>query len=1168
MRVLRTCLLFTLIGFALLAPFGMSLAAPLADPDDTPENLATGVDRYTIYNNKIYFQENQGCAPIRDATGDLVQRQRLVAAPGSPVRTLLRFFYDTFCTTSQPDFFSNTIADANYIYWWSRVGGGIVRLPEGTLGSETPTQVVNYPVTGGDAFSHLLLVGDNFYLLERDGLFRMNKNTGVVTPLLTAAQTGINTYLYQTDGLYLYWLNGGDLQRYRLSDGELRFVLGSVKSFYPVDGVSVYLGLRNAIRVFDNPTNGLSVNIYTTPPDADITSIAAAAGNPNIWFIQTQVCSPACPGANAIYRLPLTGGGATAIFTPPVAPIQYLNHLKYSNGYLFYQNQRTLQRLSAGALAEPLASLALAPADLEVTQGIQTNTNSVQLIQGRTTYVRAFARSLGGAPVADVTALLYRTDGSGNPTGIPLIPVNRLPTSGGFTRFGYITVLPAPDRDNLNAGFLFQLPPDWVAGTSLRVQVQLNPYRYPPESSYSDNVATTAAFPLVPSRRLQTELVALRYDLPGGGQTQPRYREDILTTISFIRRTYPLASTPGNSGVPTPGFRPGLRYLYDASLDDRVAQTHPDCLGIPATSRNLCASGYINGVLRDLRGRLGLPGNVFMYGMIPDTLDFPRGQEGGGAASSGPSGPSGFGFPAEADGTYADWYAAHEIGHSLGRGHPSQGNMCGHSASDGSFPYTNAAIGNSGIHRGFDVGDSGLNSVLTPQVLSPTTWRDFMSYCFPQWISDYTYNAIYNAIPTEAEPTPTRPVGGDVITVDGFIVPSSNTAILFRSRRIIGVPTVPVPGAYDIRLLDSGGTPLATYAFTPTAIEESNGDLLSIAETVPYVSGTRALQIVQGATVLEEIDISTNVPVVSSVLASPTGVTWSASDADGDILTYDLYYSRDNGASFSMIQMNLPTASATVDSTVLGGSATAMFRVVANDGFNEGIGDSNGVSIPANPPLITVLEPAHGERGQFGQTFTFRAEIFDWQDGSLPNGTIEWRDQTNFLIGTGYEFATSDLLIGENLITVTATNSAGASASVTFTIYISDDFDFPAPTLSAAPGSVAWHIGAGVTTVQTTVITVNNPAGGTATFTIEESLPWLTVTGNAGTPATLTFTGDPSALADGDFLSGTVRLVGTGETAATMDIPVTLSKGNVWEGPAVPPSSSNRLFLPLIQRQS
>lgn len=1166
MRVLRTCLLFTFIGFALLAPFGISRAAPLADPDDTPENVATEVDRYTIYNNKIYMQENQGCAPIRDANGDSIQRQKRVAAPGSPTRNLYSFTYDTFCTTSQPDFFSNTVADANYIYWWSRLRGGIARLPEGSLGSETPTQVVNYPVTGADSFSKLLLVGDNFYLLERDGLFRMNKNTGVVTPLLTGTQTGTNTYLFQSDGLYLYWLNSGDLQRYRLSDGELRFILGDVKSFYPVDGVTVYLGLRNAIRMYDNPTNELSVNIYTTPPNADITSIAAAVGNSNIWFIQTQVCSPACPGANAIYRLPLSGGGATAIFTPPVSPIQSLNELKYSNGYLFYQNNRTLQRLSATALAVPLASMAIAPADLEITQGIQNNVNGIQLIQGRTTYIRVFARALGGNPVSNVTALLYRADVSGNPTGSPLLPVNRFPTSGGFTRFGYINVLPSPNRDNLNDGFLFQLPPDWVTGTSLRVQVQLNPYRYPPESNYADNVATTAPFALVSSRRLQTELVALRYDLPGGGQTAPRYREDVLTTISFIRRTYPLASTPGYSGISTPGFRPGIRYLYDASLDDRVAQTHPDCLGMDVSVRNLCASGYINGVLRDLRGRLGLPGSVFMYGMIPDTIGFPRGQEGGGGASSGPSGPTPGAFPAEADGTYADWYAAHEIGHSLGRPHPSQGNMCGHSASDGSFPYANAAIGNPGIHRGFDVGDTGLNSVLTPQVLSPATWRDFMSYCLPQWISDYTYNALYSAIPTGAEPTPTRPVGGDVITVDGYIVSATNTATLFRTRRIISVPTVQVPGVYSIRLVDSGGIPLATYAFTPTAIEESNGDLLTIAETVPYVPGTRVLQIVQGATVLEAIAISTNFPVVSNVQASATSVTWNASDADGDTLTYDLYYSRDNGASFSMIQMNLPAASATVDTTVLGGSTTAMFRVVANDGFNEGIGDSNVVSIPANPPLIHILEPADGERGQFGQTFTFRAEVFDWQDGTLDNANIEWRDQTNFLIGTGYEFATDNLLIGENIITVTATNNAGASASVTFTIFISDDFDFPTPSLSAAPASVAWHIGAGVTTAQTASVTVNNPADGTATFTIEENLPWLTVTGNTGTPATLTFTGDASALTDGDFLSGTVRLVGTGDTTAIIEIPVTLSKGNVWEGPIVPPPSGNRLFLPLIQR--
>ena len=70
--------------------------------------------------------------------------------------------------------------------------------------------------------------------------------------------------------------------------------------------------------------------------------------------------------------------------------------------------------------------------------------------------------------------------------------------------------------------------------------------------------------------------------------------------------------------------------------------------------------------------------NAFYYGMISDTSNnFPRGQAIYDKTSVGPAGKPGQFFSLgqgwDTDGTYADWYAGHEIGHSLGRAHPNAG---------------------------------------------------------------------------------------------------------------------------------------------------------------------------------------------------------------------------------------------------------------------------------------------------------------------------------------------------------------------------------------------------------------------------------------------------------------------------------------------------------------
>ena len=75
--------------------------------------------------------------------------------------------------------------------------------------------------------------------------------------------------------------------------------------------------------------------------------------------------------------------------------------------------------------------------------------------------------------------------------------------------------------------------------------------------------------------------------------------------------------------------------------------------------------------------------------------------------------------------------AAHEVGHAHGRDHAPCG---GASGIDPSFPQSDGSIGS----WGYDLSAKAL--------LDPSQTFDMMGYCQPEWISDYTYSALFDRI--------------------------------------------------------------------------------------------------------------------------------------------------------------------------------------------------------------------------------------------------------------------------------------------------------------------------------------------------------------------------------------------------------------------------------------
>lgn len=1215
-HLIRLALALTLLGSAVApapaqpavqpVPAQPAATNPAATIQDTPTGLVgSGVTGYTLAAPKLFWN-SRDCTPfIGLAAGDaskpsasLVDSESLfrIATYGGSIRKLYGASADGYCGALAQAISSNLAADANYIYWLNNQG--MVRLSTSANPGDTP-ELVNALVgksgevaDGGDktfyADTSAKLVGSTYLYTNEIGYVLKSNNQRVALLTLTG-----NSPVGQlsTDGTYVYYVLNGTL--YRLNPGVDNGVAlrGGVSGYYAEGRLGfctltrctftnrVYIGSGPSVYVYNNLTDSLGAAIYTSSDaSAQVFSLTTTGVFGSLFLFERRrvdCVNLFCSNRDVLLRTGRGGGTVDPLYnTDPPTTFSGIQHLTTDGTYLFWQDIGTIQKLAANAAALPNINMRVFTPNgigngMEITQGIQSLNNSVGLIRNRRTFVRVYAKS-DSANIAGVTAQLI---GSTGQTLLgTLSPVNPAGTS--------ISVRGTPSRNDINQSFLFELPWSWTNNPTLRLTANINPYKAQLEPNYADNSVSSGTLAFKPSPTLSAEFYRLNYTV-GGTTYKPRIDKDVLQTYSWIMRAYPIGGAIGTN------FKPRLWDVAGGNqLGNWVTQTSGDCAG----QGSLCASYYTNGWLKYYRDHGWVPNTSdFYYGMISDGAGFPRGQAIYGQTSVGPSGSGTWGW--DTDGSYADWYAGHEIGHSLGRAHPSQGNSCGHSASDASYPYTGANIGASdGSLEGFDGGDAGFG--IAKAVYPGTVWHDVMSYCNNQWISDYTYNGMYNYMighPSTAASTAasTRSaniaVSGDFLSVAGSINAAGTAASFSYVRRLTDVANQPplVAGGYALKLLGATNNELASYSFTPT--QDTEGTTLGFSQVVNFVAGTRTIQVVKGAAVLATLAVSANPPVISNVAlqgaASPvSGVVtlgWTASDPDGGALTFDIFYSRDSGATFQPVTMGATGTSAQIDTAQLGGSGTAILRVVASDGVNTAETNSAPFVMAPKPPEPYVLTPADNTHVHYGQLVNFSGMAFDPQDGTVAETGLLWKDAGGNALGSGALISLDSLPVGSNKITLVATNSTGQSATKDVTVIVDDDLNLPGPTLTAGPGQVSWQVDSGATTAQTADISIGNSGSGALGWTATSDQPWLTLSAASGTvaadgdPSTLTITANPTGLAPNKPYSAKITLTkpeGSDGPAQTVVITINLNIGDVWNNYTPTQLAGNRTYLPLSFR--
>jgi len=420
----------------------------------------------------------------------------------------------------------------------------------------------------------------------------------------------------------------------------------------------------------------------------------------------------------------------------------------------------------------------------------------------------------------------------------------------------------------------------------------------------------------------------------------------------------------------------------------------------------------------------------------------------------------------------------------------------------------------------------------------------------------------------------------DRLLVAGTIDPATNTAALTPLFVIPNAPDViaRTPGAYAIVLRNNSGAELARYPFTPEALhsgpDNPDGpsappvDLLSVSELVPYVAGTVRVDLTGPTGLLATVTAGAAAPSVT--VTSPAAgqvfsgaavpVAWTASDPDGDELTFNVQFSADGGATWEMLAQGIRGNNVDLPRENLASTTQGRVRVWATDGIHTSSAESAGAfTTTTRNPQVTLLSPRAGTYVAVSQTLTLEAMAYSPNIGTLESSQITWFSSVDGVLGKGEHLAVTGLTPGIHTIAVIVNDGKGiASAQVNNIIVVSDPTELPVPPagLSVGPSPLIFWPNEGIAT---RTLTIDNEGGPNAIdWGALEFTPWLSVSPTTGsTPGQTSVTVDPAGLEPGTYSANV--LFGTSASTQNRTVQVTMVI------PAL--SDVTLLFLPLVTRQ-
>lgn len=369
----------------------------------------------------------------------------------------------------------------------------------------------------------------------------------------------------------------------------------------------------------------------------------------------------------------------------------------------------------AAAVQIPAAQARAMSVDgLEVVQAVQSLDGAVKLIAGKATFARFYFDAAVLASRVTLRGELCWKRGNGGVSYLPSLNVITLDPTLPASR--------AAQRDDEALSLNFRLPAEATAAGV--TSVTLNRLIAIGDGDLALSPQTPKDLTFISAPPLRVRVVGLRYRRANSTEMITPDAIHFAYLRSFLQRTYPTAEVIWSQIVVDANFGAPFNELTSTLANAQLAAMRAQEVSMGVDPRT-----HYYGLVDDDGGR------SFMRGRAYDIPGGPRPD----VPASGPAGTP-RGFAGDTDQSYADWYGAHELGHTFGRYHPGfpPGQQ---DASDATFPYADGLIsGPDGTFSGFDSGDPELGQ--PPRAIPGLSHHDIMTYADNQWISAYTFEAI------------------------------------------------------------------------------------------------------------------------------------------------------------------------------------------------------------------------------------------------------------------------------------------------------------------------------------------------------------------------------------------------------------------------------------------
>jgi hypothetical protein len=1041
-----------------------------ATPLDDPQIVVAESQRDFVVTNGLLYWSQHG-------DGDTYLRRKPTRGGGTITLS------ESMGTTEDKNFYY-MVGDETGIYYYNSNEGQIEYRPAAPP-YDPPTVLATDLDSSGSPVAKLDL--DDTYVYwasDDDRILRVPKVGGSVE---TMANTGTVLRDIELSYLYIHWLDSGGLWKMRKSCSPLPCttktsaddtVIGSSLRHVPhypnIGNYTVfYVGIGTPWKIHGYACGGFPFEvcgvdtIYTAPINDLYLSRPAFGGCPTsghrCLYWKEIGPEPVRAGDNSdvprLRRLDMDSlpDGAETI----AASLDNRDWIVETDelGVYFQINDNYLGTLpfSATAITHDLVAGAL-----EVTQVIQDMANSVPLVADKPTYVRAYGSNAAGPRAGLVTAELnVKTNGNILDTLQPLIKYRALAVGETYNRF------------DTGDGWLFKIPPDLDhIEDTVTLELVVDPRDFYDDPNRSNNrISVDVEFEYRPPAC--TVFIPIRTHAPPASTSLPNFYD----MVDLFERLWPVPDVwvySQSADIPEVEVCWAFIFPYPCvgpfEMDEGWSFTPPF---IPDKDK-VMASLFIRWLFSDDPAACDDNGSAIHYvGMVhPDTT---MTSHGGYANYYSPVSyvklPPSSGEKSFWTWPHAGTSLAHEITHNYDRRHIDCGNP---SDIDNNYPYDNKCwLDDAGPdnHYGFDINE-----------LDPIKYNhaaDYMSYGSSRWVSDYTYEAMFNALLPPLVPTASYPAttgAGSQVLISGLVNHDEDQGYLGYawvypeeafSARMTGkflslaapafVPdsTLDPTARYHVQLLDASGDILADHAPEPQQNESISGIPLtfSFVATLPEPPGQVAkIELLRDSTVLASRTPGNGKPSLEVLL--PAGgetfdesitISWRASDPDqDDDLLFNVQYSPDAGTSWFSVVTDFPGTVNSQTTTLslanlLGFTGSSgnngLIRVAASDGYNTTLSQSLPFEISDQPPLPYIVSPDAALTYPAGEIITLRGSATDPEDGGIEEEDLKWR-----LDGQVYDYGretfVSGLAPGDYSISLEAEDSGGNTASVQTDLYI------------------------------------------------------------------------------------------------------------------------------------